>query len=99
MRRQGRWLLPEGRTVGRRVLVHCYGESRAITLDYKQGQRSEQSYVVGPYNRVSNKGELCMKERQVVFPRGRSVVSRAPVCCCRESKAIISDHKWRQRSK
>jgi hypothetical protein len=39
-----------------------------------------------------------VKERRVVFPGGRSVVSRAPVCCCRESKAIASDHKQRRRS-
>jgi hypothetical protein len=35
--RRGRWLLPEGRTVGRRVPVHCHGESRAIALHHKRG--------------------------------------------------------------
>jgi hypothetical protein len=49
--------------------------------------------VVGPCDRVSNKGELCVKERQVVFPGGRSIVSRAPVCCCRESEAMTSDRE------
>jgi hypothetical protein len=51
--------------------------------------------LFGPRDRVSNKGELCVKERQVVFPGGRNVVSRVPVCCCWGSGAIMSDHEWR----
>jgi hypothetical protein len=98
-RRQGRWLLPEGRTVGWRAPVHCRGESGAVALDHKRGRRSERSCVVGPCDRLSNKVGLCAKERQVVFPGGRSVVSRAPVRCCWESEAIAADHEWRQRSK
>jgi hypothetical protein len=76
-----------------RALVCCCWESRAIALDHKQGQRSKWSYFIGPCDRVSNKGELCAKERQVVFARGRSVVSRAPVHCCWESEAVTSDHE------
>jgi hypothetical protein len=34
-RRRGKWLLPEGRTVGRRVPVRCRGESGAVALDRK----------------------------------------------------------------
>jgi hypothetical protein len=34
----------------------------------------------------------------VVFPGGRSVVSRAPVHCCWESEAITSDPEWGRRS-
>jgi hypothetical protein len=75
--------------------VSCHGESGAITLDHKQGQRSERSCVVGPCDRVSNKGELCAKERQVVFPGGRSILSRVPVHCCGESEAVVSDRERR----
>jgi hypothetical protein len=34
-RRRGKWLLPEGKTVGRRALVHYHGGSRAIAPDHK----------------------------------------------------------------
>jgi hypothetical protein len=34
-RRRGKWLLPEGRTVARRVPVRCRGESGAIASDRK----------------------------------------------------------------
>jgi hypothetical protein len=60
-------------------------------------ERAEQC-CFGPRDRVSNKGELCVKEWRVVFPGGRSVVSRVLVRCCRESEAIASDHERRQRS-
>jgi hypothetical protein len=33
--RRGKWLLPEGQTVGRRAPVRCRGGSGAITPDYK----------------------------------------------------------------
>jgi hypothetical protein len=33
--RRGKWLLPKGKTVGRRVPVHCHGESGAIAVDHK----------------------------------------------------------------
>jgi hypothetical protein len=39
-----------------------------------------------------------VKERQVVFPGGRSVVSRAPVRYCWESEAVVSDREQRRRS-
>jgi hypothetical protein len=55
--------------------------------------------LFGPHERVSNKGELCMKERQFVFPGGRIVVSRVPLHCCWGSRAITSDHEQRQRSR
>jgi hypothetical protein len=32
------------------------------------------------------------------IPTGRTVVSRAPVCCCWESEAIMSDRERRRRS-
>jgi hypothetical protein len=33
--RRGKWLLPEGKTVGRRAPVCCHGGSRAVMLDHK----------------------------------------------------------------
>jgi hypothetical protein len=36
-RRRGKWLLPEGRTVGRRAPVRCRRESGAVALDRKRG--------------------------------------------------------------
>jgi hypothetical protein len=54
-----------------------------------------RAVLFGPRDRVSNKGELCAKERRVVFPGGRSVVSRVLVRYCWESEAIVSDCEWR----
>jgi hypothetical protein len=34
-RRRGKWLLPEGKTVGRRAPVYCHGGSGAVMLDRK----------------------------------------------------------------
>jgi hypothetical protein len=46
VKRRGKWLLPKGKTVGRRVLVHCHGGSGAIVPDHKRGQRSKWSSIV-----------------------------------------------------
>jgi hypothetical protein len=35
VQRRGKWLLPEGKTIGRRVPVHCCGGSRTVTPDHK----------------------------------------------------------------
>jgi hypothetical protein len=43
--------------------------------------------------------KLCAKDRQVVFPRGRSIGSRVPVYCYWISRAVTSDHGEEQRSK
>jgi hypothetical protein len=52
-----------------------------------------RAVFIGPCDRVSNKGGLCIKERQVVFMGGRGVVSRVLVYCCWKSKAIALDHE------
>jgi hypothetical protein len=97
-RRRGKCLLPEGRTVGwerRCAVVGRAGPSRRIVSEDKG---VNGAVLFGPHNRVSNKGELCAKGRQVVFPGGRSVVSRVPVHCCWKSGAIASDRIEERRS-
>jgi hypothetical protein len=71
------------------------GPSRWIV---SEDEGASGAVLFGPRDRVSNKGELCAKERQVVFPGGRSVLSRVPVRCCWKSGAITSDRREERRS-
>jgi hypothetical protein len=70
MRRRGKWLLPEGRTVGwerRCAVMGRAGPSRRIV---SEDEGANGTVLFGPHDRVSNKGELCAKGRQVVFAEG-----------------------------
>jgi hypothetical protein len=68
------------------------GPSRRIV---SEDEGASRAVLFGPHDRVCNEGELCAKERQVVFPGGRGVVSRAPLRCCWGSGAIASDREQR----
>jgi hypothetical protein len=62
-RRRGKWLLPEGKTVGRRAPVCCRGGSGAVAPDRKRGQRSERSGVVWSSRQsVQRRRTLCEGE-------------------------------------
>jgi hypothetical protein len=91
-RRRGKWLLPEGRTVGGECRCTVVGRAGPSCQIISKEEGVNGAVLFGPHNRVCNKGELCVKGRQVVFPRGRSVVSRAPVHCCWKSGANVLDH-------
>jgi hypothetical protein len=95
VQRRGKWLLPEGRTVGGEHQYAVMGRAGLSRQIISEDKGANGVVLFGPHDRVSNKGEIYMKERQVVFPGGRNVVSRVPVCCCWESEAIMSDHEWR----
>ncbi|KAI5790567.1 hypothetical protein FPQ18DRAFT_306496 [Pyronema domesticum] len=53
-----------------------------------EGEGASGVVFVGPCDRVSNNGGISAKERQVVFPEGRSVVSRAPEHCCWKARPL-----------
>jgi hypothetical protein len=77
-RRRGKWLLPEGSTVGRRAPVRCRGESGAIALDRKRGRRSERSGVIwSSQQSVQQRRTLCEGEAGGVHRREK----------CREQSA------------
>jgi hypothetical protein len=89
--RRGKWLLREGRTVGGECRCADMGRAGLSRQMISEDEGANGVLLFGPHDRVSNKGELCAKGRQVVFPGGRSVVSRALVCCCWKSGAVASD--------
>jgi hypothetical protein len=97
-RRRGKWLSPEGRTVGGEGWCAVVGRAGLSRRIVSEDEGANGAVLFGPRNRVSNKGELCAKGRQVVFPGGRSVVSRAPVSCCWKSGAVALDRGQERRS-
>ncbi|KAI5794244.1 hypothetical protein FPQ18DRAFT_425285 [Pyronema domesticum] len=72
---------------------HCM-MAKQVVVARRQDCREESAGVLSRGERgrrirsVSNKGGICAKERQVVFPEGRSVVSRAPVHCCWKARPL-----------
>jgi hypothetical protein len=78
-----------------RAPVRCCWESEAIASDREWRQRSEQRHLEGLRSESVKEQDSVQRGHKWCIPRGRTVVSRALVCCCWESEAVASDHEWR----
>jgi hypothetical protein len=81
-RRRGKWLLPEGKTVGRRAPVRCHGGSGAVALDRKRGRRSEWSGVVWS-------SQQSIQQRRTLCEGKASGVPRREECSEQSAGALL----------